>query len=59
MMRFVPIKIAEQQSVLMVHRTRQLFVRQRAPLINAIRAHLAESVLSLVSGAMVSTSCWC
>ncbi|MDH3741322.1 MAG: IS110 family transposase [Hyphomicrobiales bacterium] len=41
-MRFVPIKTPEQQSVLMVHRTRQLFVRQRASLINAIRAHMAE-----------------
>ena len=28
-MRFVPIKTCEQQSVLMLHRTRQLFVRQR------------------------------
>lgn len=41
-MRFVPIKTCEQQSVLMLHRTRQLFVRQRTTLINAIRAHLAE-----------------
>jgi len=41
-MRFVPIKTPEQQSVLMLHRTRQLFVRQRTMLINAIRAHLAE-----------------
>ena len=41
-MRFVPIKTEEQQSVLMIHRTRQLFVRQRTSLINAIRAHLAE-----------------
>jgi transposase len=41
-MRFVPIKTREQQSVLMVHRTRQLFVRQRTMLINAIRAHMAE-----------------
>jgi transposase len=41
-MRFVPIKTPEQQSVLMLHRTRQLFVRQRTTLINAIRAHLAE-----------------
>ena len=40
-MRFVPIKTPEQQSVLMLHRTRQLFVRQRTTLINAIRAHLA------------------
>ena len=41
-MRFVPIKSPDQQSLLMVHRTRQLFVRQRTSLINAIRAHLAE-----------------
>ncbi len=41
-MRFVPIKTPEQQSVLMLHRTRRLFVRQRTTLINAIRAHLAE-----------------
>ena len=41
-MRFVPIKSPEQQSVLMMHRTRQLFVRQRTSLINAIRAHMSE-----------------
>jgi transposase len=41
-MRFVEIKTAEQQSVLILHRTRQMFVRQRTALINAIRAHLAE-----------------
>ncbi len=41
-MRFVPIKTPEQQSVLMIHRTRQLFVRQRTSLINAMRAHMAE-----------------
>ena len=33
-MRFVPIKTVEQQSVLMLHRTRQLFIRQRTTLIN-------------------------
>ncbi len=41
-MRFVPVKTIEQQSVLMLHRTRQLFIRQRTTLINSIRAHLAE-----------------
>ena len=41
-MRFVPIKTVDQQSVLMLHRTRQLFIRQRTTLINSIRAHLAE-----------------
>ena len=41
-MRFVEIKTPQQQSVLMLHRTRHLFVRQRTTLINALRAHLAE-----------------
>jgi len=41
-MRFVPVKTPEQQSVLMVHRTRELLIRQRTTLINAIRAHMAE-----------------
>ena len=41
-MRFVEIKTPDQQSVLMLHRTRHLFVRQRTMLINALRAHLAE-----------------
>ncbi len=41
-MRFVEIKTADQQSVLMLHRTRHLFVRQRTMVINALRAHLAE-----------------
>ncbi len=48
-MRFVEIKTPEQQSVLMLHRTRQLFVRQRTMLINAFRAHLAE--FGIVAGA--------
>ena len=41
-MRFVPTKTAEQQSGLVLHRTRHLFIRQRTSVINAIRAHLAE-----------------
>jgi transposase len=41
-MRFVPIKSTEQQSVLMLHRTRDLLMRQRTMLLNAARAHLAE-----------------
>ena len=32
----------ERQSVLMLHRTRDLFIRQRTMMLNAIRAHLAE-----------------
>ncbi|UAK23112.1 IS110 family RNA-guided transposase [Sphingomonas nostoxanthinifaciens] len=41
-MRFVAVKTTEQQAVLMLHKTRDLLVRQRTGLINALRAHLAE-----------------
>jgi len=41
-MRFVVTKTPEQQSCLMLHRTRHLFIRQQTAVINAIRAHLAE-----------------
>jgi transposase len=41
-MRFVPIKSVEQQSVLMLHRARDLLIRQRTQLTNALRSHLAE-----------------
>jgi transposase len=41
-MRFVVVKTPEQQSILMVHRTRALIVRQRTMAANALRAHLAE-----------------
>jgi transposase len=41
-MRFVAIKSAEQQAAALVFRTRDLLVRQRTQLINAIRGHLAE-----------------
>ena len=41
-MRFVPVKSAEQQSRSMVFKTRDLFVRQRNAIINALRGHLME-----------------
>jgi len=41
-MRFVQVKSAEQQSQLMLHRTRDLLMRQRTQVINALRAHLGE-----------------
>jgi len=41
-MRFVETKTPEQQSCLMLHRTRHLFIRQQTAVINAIRAHFAE-----------------
>jgi transposase len=41
-MRYVAIKNPEQQAALMLHRTRDLLVRQRTMLVNALRGHLAE-----------------
>ncbi len=41
-MRFVPVKSAERQGVLMLHRTRDLLMRQRTMMLNAVRGHLAE-----------------
>jgi transposase len=41
-MRFVPVKTADQQAVLLMHRARELLVRQRTMLANALRAHAAE-----------------
>jgi transposase len=41
-MRFVQFKSAEQQGQLMQHRVRDLLMRQRTQLINALRAHMAE-----------------
>jgi transposase len=38
-MRFVPTKTPEQQSCLMLHRTRHMFIRQQTAVINSIRAH--------------------
>ena len=56
-MRFVETKTPEQQSCLMLHRTRHLFIRQQTAMINAIRAILPNSGLSRRSGAMVLRSC--
>ena len=41
-MRFVPIKSADGQAVLVLHRSRDLLMRQRTMLLNAGRGHLAE-----------------
>ena len=41
-MRFVPVKTADQQATVMLHRARELLVRQRTMLVNALRGHLAE-----------------
>jgi transposase len=49
-MRFVPIKDADQQATLVLHRARELLVRQRTMLANAIRAHAAEFGLVVAKG---------
>lgn len=41
-MRFVPVKSADRQAVLVLHRTRDLLMCQRTMLLNAVRGHLAE-----------------
>jgi hypothetical protein len=50
-MRFVPVKSEEQQGMLMVHRTRDLLVRQRTAAVNALRGHLAEFGITAAKGA--------
>jgi transposase len=49
-MRFVRVKSAEQQGRLMQHRTRDLLMRQRTQVINALRAHLAELGIAAAQG---------
>ncbi len=49
-MRFVAIKSPEQQSILALHRTRDLLIRQRTQLVNMIRAQLAEFGFVLAKG---------
>ena len=55
-MRFVPVKTAEQQSVLMIHRARDLLIRQRTMLVNALRGHLAELGIVAAKGLHKITS---
>jgi len=49
-MRFVAVKSTDQQGVLMLHRSRELLVRQRTMLVNAIRAHMAEFGIVVPAG---------
>jgi transposase len=49
-MRFVAVKSAEHQGRLMQHRVRDLLMRQRTQLINALRAHLAELGIAAAQG---------
>ena len=49
-MRFVPIKNADQQSVLSLHRARQGFVKARTAQANQIRGLLAEYGITIPQG---------
>ena len=49
-MRFVPIKSAARQAALMVLRVRELLVKQRTMLSNAIRGHAAEFGVTAAKG---------
>ena len=49
-MRFVPVKSAEQQAALALHRTRDLLVRQRTQLVNMLRGLLAEFGIETARG---------
>ena len=49
-MRFVAIKGTGQQSILMQHRVRELLVKQRTMLANAVRGHMAEFGIVVAQG---------
>jgi transposase len=55
-MREVPVKSIEQQSVLMLHRSRELLVSQRTQTVNAMRAHLAELGIIAATGILGATT---
>jgi transposase len=41
-MRFVEVKTQQQQSIMLLHGTRTMLMRQRVQLSNVIRGHMAE-----------------
>jgi transposase len=49
-MRFVPVKTPDQQAALMLHRTRDLLVKQRTQLVNMVRGLLAEFGIEMARG---------
>ncbi len=49
-MRFVPVKSPEQQSVMVLHRTRSILIRQRTQISNAVRSHMAEFGMAAAIG---------
>src|ERR1700730_7641096 len=49
-MRFVPVKNVEQQATLMLHKTRELLIKQRTMSVNALRSHLSEFGIVVAKG---------
>ena len=49
-MRFVPVKTEEQQAALMLHKARELLMRQQTMLVNALRPHMAELGMTAPQG---------
>ena len=49
-MRFVPVKSAEQQAMLMLHTTRELLVKQRTMTVNSLRSLLSEFGIVVAKG---------
>lgn len=49
-MRFVPVKSADRQALLMTHKAREFLVRQQTQTVNAIRAHLGEFGIIVAKG---------
>ena len=57
-MRFVPVKSADHQAVLMLHKTRELLVKQRTMASTRCAAILPSSVLSSPRALAASMNCW-
>jgi transposase len=60
-MRFVPIKSADQQAVLMLRKTRELLIKQRTMSVNAARAAIWRSLAwssPRALGASANCSSW-
>lgn len=58
-MRFVAVKTVDQQARAMLFRTRDMLVRQRTQLINALRGHLSEQGIVAPQGAANLTALAC
>jgi transposase len=56
-MRFVPVKSAEQQAALALHRARDLLVKQRTQLVNMVRGLLAEFGIEMARAAPRACAC--